>query len=191
MSNSANEKRRSLNKKILISVGAVFALLVVIGLVAGEGAEDTTGAVGESEQSPEPTTAPEPADDIASAEAEPAAPKPPKGVRVHTAPGTEGEIVFAEFDIADSLTKGMIRRGAQDKTVEILKFARDAYPDAARVFVQGRFPMTDQYGNTSDSIILNAGYDQSTLQRINFDGVDRGRIWDLRDAGMVHSELQG
>lgn len=172
MSNSADEKRRSLNKKILISVGAVFALLVVIGLVAGEGAEDTT-------------------DDIAAAEAEPAAPKPPKGVRVHTAPGTEGEIVFAEFDIADSLTKGMIRRGAQDKTVEILKFARDAYPDAARVFVQGRFPMTDQYGNTSDSIILNAGYDQSTLQRINFDGVDRGRIWDLRDAGMVHSELQG
>lgn len=51
--------------------------------------------------------------------------------------------------------------------------------------------MTDAYGNTSDSIILNAGYDRATLEKINFDGVDRGRIWDLRDAGMVHNELQG
>lgn len=136
-------KRRSLNKKILIGVGVVFALLVVIGVVAGEDETESTDAAGAgtSEQAPVDVaeageSVPEGDTTVTVAET---APEPPSGVGVHTSPGSEGEIVFAEFDIADSLTKGMIRRGAQDKTVEILEFARDAYPDAARIFVQGRF----------------------------------------------------
>ncbi|WP_396902674.1 DUF2510 domain-containing protein [Mycolicibacterium sp.] len=120
----------------------------------------------------------------------PAGPTPPDGVNFHTEPGSQGEVLFAEFDIHDNLTKGFIRRGAQSETVDILKYANEAYPNVSKVFVQGKFPMKDAYGNTSNSMILNAGYDRATLDKINFDGIDSSKIWEIRDGGMVHPDLQ-
>ncbi|ORA24944.1 hypothetical protein BST13_33385 [Mycobacterium aquaticum] len=72
----------------------------------------------------------------------------------------------------------------------MLKWAHEAYPQASKVVVQGRFPMQDDYGNESNSIILNVNYSAATLDKINFDNVSYGKIWDIRDGGMVHPELQ-
>lgn len=48
------------------------------------------------------------------------------------------------------------------------------------------------YGNSNqDTIVLNVGYEKVTLDRINFNGVDTGKIWDIRDSGTVHPELAG
>ncbi len=120
----------------------------------------------------------------------PEAPSAPSGVTFSTEPGSAGDVVFAEFEIHDNLTKGMIKRGAQMKTVEILQYARGNYPQASRVVVQGKFPMKDQYGNTSTDTILNAVYTRETLDKINFGGIDTDQIWEIRDSGMVHPELQ-
>ena len=121
----------------------------------------------------------------------PAGPVAPQGVTFHTEPGTSGDVVFAAFEISDNFTNGLIRSGAQFETIDILKYAKGAYPAAARVFVQGSFPMKDAFGNTSTDVILNVGYDRATLDKINFEGVDHGQIWDIRDVGMVNAELQG
>lgn len=99
-------------------------------------------------------------------------------------------MVVTEFDIHDGFTKSMIARNAQRETVEILKWADEAYPQAVEVTVQGRFPMKDAYGNTSNSTILDVTYSRATLDKINFDGIDSDKIWDIRDYGTVHSELQ-
>jgi hypothetical protein len=40
------------------------------------------------------------------------------------------------------------------------------------VNVQGKFPMKDQYGNTTTDTAINLTYLKSTLDQINFDGVD-------------------
>ncbi|WP_158087268.1 hypothetical protein [Mycobacterium aquaticum] len=50
--------------------------------------------------------------------------------------------------------------------------------------------MQDDYGNTSNPVILNVDYDAATLDKINFDNVNSKKIWEIRDGGMVHPELQ-
>lgn len=173
-------------------VVGVVALLVIVGQCdSDKGDKDkasssssTTTEVAAAQAVSPPETSP-PAPPV------PAGPTVPDGVDFHTEPGTSGEVLFAQFDISDNLTKGFIRRGAQYKTVEILKYADAVYPGVSKVFVQGSFPTTDAYGNTKTGIILNAGYDRATLDKINFDGIDSGKIWEIRDSGMVHPDLQG
>lgn len=101
-----------------------------------------------------------------------------------------GAILFAEFPISDNFTAGLRTTQAQIDTIEILKYAAAEYPTVARVWVQGSFPMVDQYGNTSTDVILNVGYDKATIDKINFDGINPDNIWEIRDAGTVHPELQ-
>ncbi len=100
-------------------------------------------------------------------------------------------VLFIQFDIADSMTKGLTTKGAQDDTVALLEAADDSGIDFDKVFIQGYFPMTDQYGETDDSMILNVGYTPSIIEQINFDNPTvRDTIWDIREQGMVHQELE-
>ena len=100
-------------------------------------------------------------------------------------------VLFIQFDIADSMTKGLTAKGAQDDTVALLEAADDSGIDFDKVFIQGYFPMTDQYGNTDDSMILNVGYTPSIIEQINFDNPTvRDTVWDIREQGMVHQELE-
>lgn len=109
------------------------------------------------------------------------------GLEIHQ----EGTVVFAAFPIGDSLTKKSIASGAKASTIEILKAVNENVTDYERVWVQGTFPTKDAYGNTSDTQVLNVGFDKATVDKINFDGVDKATVWELRDAGMVHAELGG
>lgn len=121
----------------------------------------------------------------------PAGPVAPEGVKFHVEPGSNGDVVFAEFAVHDNLTNGFIKRGAQMETVDILKYARDQYPAASQVVVQGTFQTKDTYGNLHPgTVVLNVRYNQETLQKINFDGISTGDIWDIRDGGTIHPDLQ-
>ncbi|GAB3029434.1 hypothetical protein H7J11_26465 [Mycobacterium bourgelatii] len=104
--------------------------------------------------------------------------------------GPEGELVTARFAIHDGFTKGMIKDGARLETIKILKYAKATYPNAAQVTVEGTFPMTDQYGNTSNDIVVNVIYERSTLDKINFDGVSKDRIWEIRDSGFIAPDFR-
>jgi hypothetical protein len=53
------------------------------------------------------------------------------------------------------------------------------------VTVQGSFPMKDSYGNTTTDVVVNLTYLQSTLQQINFAGVDKDKIWEIADSGTI------
>jgi hypothetical protein len=50
--------------------------------------------------------------------------------------------------------------------------------------------MKDQYGNTTTDTVINLSYLRSTLDQVNFDGVDKDRIWELRDSGIVYPAFQ-
>lgn len=96
----------------------------------------------------------------------------------------------AAFAIGDNFTEGLIKDGARFKTIDILEYAKAMYPNASQVTVKGSFPMKDAYGNTSTDVVLNVTYLRSTLDQINFEGVDKDMIWELRDSGFVHPEFQ-
>lgn len=106
-------------------------------------------------------------------------------------PGESGNILFVTFNISDNFSSGLIASGAQRATFDALEELASSDIEYSRVFLQGYFPMSDQYGNTEDSMVLNAGYDAATVEQINFDNrAVQDTIWDIRDAGMVHQELE-
>lgn len=115
----------------------------------------------------------------------PPGPKKPDGVNFTVAPGPNGGVVDARFAIRDNYTEKLIKDGARSDTIDILKYAKATYPDAAAVNVQGTFPMTDPYGNTSTQVAIDLTYSRETLNKINFDGVNRKSIWEIRDSGTV------
>ncbi len=129
-----------------------------------------------TEGSPTPT---------AEAPPTPPGPKKPDGVTFTTAPGPNGGVVDARFAIRDNYTEQMIKDGARSDTIDILKYAKATYPDASAVNVQGTFPMTDPYGNTSTQVAIDLTYSRETLNKINFDGVTKKSIWEIRDSGTV------
>ncbi|MDT5154886.1 MAG: hypothetical protein QOI01_6619 [Mycobacterium sp.] len=91
----------------------------------------------------------------------------------------------ARFAIHDNLTEGFIKDGERFDTIDILEYAKKTYPEAPEVTVQGSFPVKDAYGNTSTDVVVNLTYLQSTLQQINFGGVDKDKIWEIADSGTI------
>jgi len=120
----------------------------------------------------------------------PAGPKKPDGVTFTVAPGPTGDVVDARFAIRDNYTEQMIRDGARLDTIDILKYARATYPNASAVNVQGTFPMTDPYGNTSTRVAVDLTYSRATLDKINFDGITKTSIWEIRDSGTILPAFQ-
>ncbi|SJM62691.1 hypothetical protein FM101_07420 [Arthrobacter rhombi] len=105
-----------------------------------------------------------------------------------TAPGKP---VIAQFPIADHLSKLAIKLDAQDETIKILKAVRENVKSYKTVYVQGSFASTDDYGNDTDYTVLNVHYEKATVDKINFDGIESGSAWSIRDGGTINSSLLG
>ncbi|OBG50032.1 MULTISPECIES: DUF2510 domain-containing protein [unclassified Mycobacterium] len=143
-------------------------------------------------QSPPPSSsaAAGPPESTAAAPSTPAGPKKPDGVTFTTTPGPDGDVVDARFAIRDNYTEQMIKDGARTDTIDILRYARATYPDASAVNVQGTFPMTDPYGNTATHVAIDLTYSRATLNKINFDGITKASIWEIRDSGTILPAFQ-
>jgi hypothetical protein len=180
--------------RVVIGILGVLALLYIMGTACGKDDKTSSSSSSPTRSSatvssslfvaPPPPTPPTPPT--------PAGPVAPQGVVFHTEPGSGGDNVFAEFHITDGLFMALTKTMARQQTIEILRYAHETYPDARQVTVQGMFSTKDAYGNSDpNTIVLNVSYLKSTIDKINFDGMDSDRIWEIRDSGMVHPELQG
>ncbi|OBH36684.1 hypothetical protein A5690_07985 [Mycobacterium intracellulare] len=169
---------------VALSVLTVLVLLVIVGKTWGFERND-----GQLPSSGDLTTA-GPSTSTEAAPSTPAGPKKPDGVTFTTTQGPDGEIVDARFAIRDNYTELLIKDGARLDTIDILRYARATYPDASAVNVQGTFPMTDPYGNTSTQVAIDLTYSRATLNKINFDGVTKNSIWEIRDSGSILPAFQ-
>lgn len=175
----------SMKRKGWTLAGAAVAFLLLISMCSGNG---DTKKKDEPPAASTSTSVSAPAPETANTEpAEPEVPKPPHDA---TATVNENGSVDIAFDIGDNFTHNMIVRKAQGDTVDLLKWAKENYPAASEVVITGRFPMTDQFGNTATDEILIVAYTRATLDKINFGGVNRENIWTLADRRYVHPELR-
>ena len=211
-------KRKSRKRTILIVIGVVLVLAFFGNLIDDDSDETTISETEETQTSEttereedsteeahteepteeEPTE--EPAEEEPTEEPEQEAADPLQAIAQATGddqaeaylePGETGEVVFVTFDISDNFTQGLVISGAQRATFDVLEALDASDIEFSRVFIQGNLPMQDQYGNVEDSMVLNAGYDAATVEQINYENIlVQDTIWDLRDAGMVHPELQ-
>lgn len=172
--------------KIFAVVCVLFFGLLVVGKCGGSDDKDSDS---KSSASSSTTTRPLTTRPATAAPPTPTGPEKPEATFT-TSEGPNGQQVTAAFAIGDNFTEGMIKSGARYKTIEILEYADVAYPNAASVTVQGSFPMQDAYGNTSTSVVINITYLRSTLDKINFSGIDKDNIWELRDSGTVAPAFQ-
>ncbi|CAM3510354.1 DUF2510 domain-containing protein [Mycobacterium colombiense] len=181
---SAEPPKKGLSGKAVLAVSAlcVLVLLIIVGKSwifdprKASHSTPSSSSVAAGPTEPAPST--------------PAGPKKPEGVTFSTAPGPNGDVVDARFAIRDNYTEQLIRDGARLDTIDILKYARATYPDASAVNVQGSFPMTDPYGNTSTQVAIDLTYSRATLDKINFDGISKTSIWEIRDSGFVLPAFQ-
>lgn len=117
-------------------------------------------------------------------------PVPAKPTATNTVPATtlfdtedldDGQHVYATFTVVDH--HGDFRYSAQIDTIAILKLAKSRYPAAAVYHIIGYRDLTDDYGNKRHVPVLNAGYDRSTVDQINFAGILPETVWNIRDNG--------
>lgn len=94
----------------------------------------------------------------------------------------DGQRVEVSFEVTDRHGLG-VRRSAQQDTIALLKHIRAAYPQVQFVSIAGYATMKDDYGNTGRQAVLAASYERATIDRINFSGIDRSTIWEIRDGG--------
>lgn len=184
---STEPPKKGLSGKAVLALAAlcVLVLLVVVGkswvFDPKKDNQSTPSSSSATAGPPAPTEA---------APSTPAGPKKPDGVTFTTAPGPNGDVVDARFAIRDNYTEQMIRDGARLDTIDILKYAKATYPAASAVNVQGTFPMTDPYGNTSTRVAIDLTYSRATLDKINFDGITKTSIWEIRDSGTILPAFQ-
>lgn len=180
---TADPPKKGLPGKAVLALAAlcVLVLLIIVGKSwVFDPKKDGRSAESSSSATAGPSEAP----------STPAGPRKPDGVTFTVAPGPNGDVVDAKFAIRDNYTEQMIKDGARLDTIGILKYARATYPDASAVNVQGTFPMTDPYGNTSTQVAIDLTYSRATLDKINFDGINKASIWEIRDSGTVLPAFQ-
>ncbi|OBA64304.1 hypothetical protein A5647_02635 [Mycobacterium sp. 1100029.7] len=179
--------KKGVTGKAAIALAALSALVFLI--IIGKSWGFDRKVDGQSPSSSSSATA-EPSTLTETAPPTPTGPKKPDGVTFTTAPGPNGDVVNARFAIRDNYSEGMIKDGARVDTIAILRYARATYPGASAVNVQGTFPMTDPYGNTSTEVAIDLTYSKATLDKINFDGVRKDSIWEIRDSGTILPAFQ-
>jgi len=179
---STEPQKKSVQGKAALALAVLGALvlLVIVGRTWGYD-EKKDGEVASSGT----PTAVAPSTPSEAAPPTPTGPPKPDGVTFSTAPGPDGDVVNARFAIRDNYTEKLIKDGARLDTINILRYARATYPAASAVNVQGTFPMTDPYGNTATHVAIDLTYSKATLDKINFDGVTKNSIWEIRDSGTV------
>jgi hypothetical protein len=74
---------------------------------------------------------------------------------------------------------------AKKETVWVLKVAHASFPNVPSVTVNVMGNMCDKYGACSSKPAAHWLYQRSTLNRINYDNVNRDNIWDLADGGEI------
>jgi len=184
---SPEPPKKGVQGKAALALAALCALVLLI--IIGKSWTFDEKQDGRS-PSPSSPTAAGPSSPTEAVPSTPAGPKKPDGVTFATAPGQNGDLVNARFAIRDNYTEQLIKDGARLDTIDILKYARATYPDASGVNVQGTFPMTDPYGNTATQVAIDLTYSRDTLNKINFDGITKTSIWEIRDSGSILPAFQ-
>ena len=92
----------------------------------------------------------------------------------------DGRDLIVMFDVAE----GGGSATAQDEGWRALTWAVDEYPDH-----DGRIVLRS-FREDGDGMLVNAFYEEDTLEEIDFEEFNKFELWEARDSGMVNPALQ-
>ncbi|NIA07350.1 MAG: zinc-ribbon domain-containing protein [Actinobacteria bacterium] len=105
--------------------------------------------------------------------------------RIHDI-NVNGDFVLVKFSINDNLANSWIKFGAKADIIDILKaVSKSQYPYSI-IDVNGTFALTDKYGNSEESKVIQATYRRSTVERINWSGFDLENVYEVGEDIWLH-----
>ena len=177
---------------LILGGGLVVVLLVSLLMPSGNKSEDTSASPTRYDKSTSARAAPGTTSARVTptprATPTPTSTEPPKPEANFT--GDPTGAMTATFDIPPSITAGFTKNAGRYKTIEVLEYSKKAYPGATQVNIVGSHPLIDAYGNTATEVVIDLVYSRSTIDKINFAGVDKDNIWELADSGFVVPAFQ-
>jgi hypothetical protein len=100
-------------------------------------------------------------------------------------------VFTVQWAINDNLITSWIGFGARQDIVDVLKAVDELRMEYDGVHVMGTFAMTDVYGNTRESIIIDLEYSEATIDQINWSGIDPDDIYTIADTVLfIHPEVR-
>ncbi len=97
-----------------------------------------------------------------------------------------GKNIQVYFTVNDNLTKGMVKSSAKINIVDILKAVQSSGYDYSEVTIFGTFSLTDKFGNSEESMVVQATYTRSTINRINWKNFLYDDVYDIADSVRLH-----
>jgi len=94
--------------------------------------------------------------------------------------------IVIEWAINDNLTEGMIKSGAKRDVTDILKTVAQSGIKYGSVYARGTFSMQDKFGNTQETVVIEAKYTRATVDRINWSNFLSSNVYVIADEIWIH-----
>ena len=183
-----------------IGFGGLIVLLTVIGVFVGGSEESEVPQVTSPTTAPTPQAERSPRQTIGDAVIK-ALGKSNREVegafsdshQVQAVVLSDERAVTVQWAINDNLTSGLRKGGARRDVVDILKAVHESGVPYESILVVGTFPLVDLLGNASETPVVRAVYDQSTVEQINWDGFQSDNVYRIADGefgAIVHKDFR-
>jgi hypothetical protein len=180
-------KQGMTKKRALIIGGAVgFVLLVLTAAAVGDDGADKEAAAGTTSttKAPATTTTAAPVDPMAQLKTKLEKDlgknnrNRPRIAKYEMLPDKELAITWA---VDENMSIGLTKDTSRTEGLKIVKALKASGVDYNSVTVHGTYSLVDDFGNSEERNVINASYSKATLDRINTEGVDKKKIFDLAD----------
>lgn len=153
-----------------LGVVGIFALLIIIGLLAGGGDDTTeTKKPAATKTEAKPTENPSPTIPATRAEQLQAA------VDTTDADSPEvrndGQRIVVRYKISDNLSNGLIRTGIAVDTFDLLESIEKSGVPYKQATIEGTFPMQNEFGEESTPVVYEAVFTHADAVRIDYENV--------------------
>lgn len=100
--------------------------------------------------------------------------------------GLDGGKLFVQWAINDNITSGLMKAGARRDVSDILKAIQETGVLYDNVLVVGTFALVDLLGNESEEEVVEASYNRSTVESINWDNFIFDNVYRISDGVVIH-----
>jgi hypothetical protein len=98
--------------------------------------------------------------------------------------------IFVNWAINDNLTENLIVFGAKSDATDILKALAQSGIEYTYVILSGSFPMADNFGNSTETNVVNLTFYKETVGRINWESFLSDNIYKIADEAHVWVAFQ-
>ncbi|EHD5018772.1 hypothetical protein JRB95_001399 [Listeria monocytogenes] len=104
---------------------------------------------------------------------------------------TEPYLVNITLNGTESLSTKLTFKSFEHDIADVLKvMKKNDYQDYEKISINVKYPMTDQYGNETDSYVIKSDFTPASIKKINFKEFYPGNLKDVANSWWVQPALK-